>query len=101
MRPAELAQDDTPSMTTVLHALEQLQRFKILLLLQPTSPLRTTTDIEGIFRICQEHKAPAEVSISESTKHLNWMFSWGNDGTLSPFTYTYVAMTRQDLEKYL
>ena len=63
LRPAELAQDDTPSMAPVLHALEQLPKFEMILLLQPTSPLRTTTDIEGIFTMCQERKAPAVVSI--------------------------------------
>ena len=99
LRPAELAQDDTPSMAPVLHALEQLPKFEMILLLQPTSPLRTTTDIDGIFKMCQERKAPAAVSICESSKHPNWMFSCGNDGTLSPFTDNPIAMRRQDLDK--
>ena len=99
LRPAELAQDDTPSMAPVLHALEQLPKFEMILLLQPTSPLRTTTDIDGIFKMCQERKAPAAVSICESPKHPNWMFSCGNDGTLSPFTDNPIAMRRQDLDK--
>ena len=99
LRPAELAKDDTPSMAPVLHALEQLPTFEMILLLQPTSPLRTTADIDGIFKLCQERKAPAAVSICESSKHPNWMFSCGNDGTLSPFTDTPLATRRQDLDK--
>ena len=99
LRPAELAQDDTPSMAPVLHALEQLPKFEMILLLQPTSPLRTTTDIDGIFKMCQERKAPAAVSICESSKHPNWMFSCSNDGKLSPFTDNPIAMRRQDLDK--
>ena len=99
LRPAELAQDDTPSMAPVLHALEQLPKFEMILLLQPTSPLRTTTDIDGIFKMCQERKAPAAVSICESPKHPNWMFSCSNDGKLSPFTDNPIAMRRQDLDK--
>jgi CMP-N,N'-diacetyllegionaminic acid synthase len=99
LRPAELAQDDTPSMPPVLHALEQLPKFEMILLLQPTSPLRTTTDIDGIFKMCQERKAPAAVSICESSKHPNWMFSCSNDGKLSPFTDNPIAMRRQDLDK--
>jgi CMP-N,N'-diacetyllegionaminic acid synthase len=99
LRPAELAQDDTPSIDPVLHALKQLPRFEMILLLQPTSPLRKTTDIDGILKLCQESKAPAAVSICESSKHPNWMFSLGNDGTLSPFTDTTLATRRQDLDK--
>ena len=99
LRPAELAQDDTPSMAPVLHALEQLPKFEMILLLQPTSPLRTTTDIDGIFNMCQERKAPSAVSICESSKHPNWMFSCSNDGKLSPFTDNPIAMRRQDLDK--
>jgi N-acylneuraminate cytidylyltransferase len=45
MRPAELAGDDTPGIEPVLHALEQLPTFDEVLLLQPTSPLRTAEDI--------------------------------------------------------
>ena len=71
----------------------------MILLFQPTSPLRTTSDIDGIFKMCQARKAPAAVSICESSKHPNWMFSCGNDGALSPFTDTPLATRRQDLDK--
>src|ERR687886_659490 len=39
-RPAELARDETPMYDVLLHALEELGRPEILVLLQPTSPLR-------------------------------------------------------------
>src|ERR1700733_1950126 len=45
VRPAELARDDTPGVAPVLHALEVLPGFDAVLLMQPTSPLRTTEDI--------------------------------------------------------
>ena len=71
----------------------------MIFLLQTTSPLRTTTDIDGKFKMCQERKAPAAVSICESSKHPNWMFSCSKDGTLSPFTDNPIATLRQDLPK--
>lgn len=45
-RPAELAQDDTPMMPVIQHALESLwDSFDVLVLLQPTQPLRTAKHI--------------------------------------------------------
>lgn len=50
MRPAELATDTTPTppvVAHVLHAVESVDgRFDAVMLLQPTSPLRTSSDIE-------------------------------------------------------
>lgn len=46
LRPPELAQDDTPSVSVVRHALEQLKPVSVMML-QPTSPLRTAADIVG------------------------------------------------------
>ena len=47
-RPEALARDDTPSAPVVRHALEALHAEEpIVLLLQPTSPLRTARDIDA------------------------------------------------------
>ena len=64
-RPAELAQDDTPGIDPVLHALEQLPDFDAVLLLQPTSPLRTTEDIDACIGLAQDMQAASVVSVSE------------------------------------
>lgn len=74
MRPEELAADDTPGIEPVLHAIAQLPGFDWLLLLQPTSPLRTAADIEGIVDFCHSQQAPAAVSICEVAKHPYWMY---------------------------
>ena len=52
MRPAELAQDDTHGMLPILHTLEWLRDHEsydpeIVVVLQPTSPLRTAADIDA------------------------------------------------------
>ena len=51
-RPVELAKDDTPTIDVVLHVLDTLkaQNFEpdIVVLLQPTSPLRNTQDIDKL-----------------------------------------------------
>jgi len=75
MRPAELATDETPGIAPVLHAIEQLPRHEWILLLQPTSPLRTHADIEAIWQLCQSSAAPSAVSITEVSKHPYWMYA--------------------------
>ena len=99
IRPAELAMDDTPGIEPVLHALDLLPEFDQILLLQPTSPLRTAEDIDGIVQMCREQQAPAAVSICESSKHPNWMYYLGDNEVLSSFMGTLPTARRQNLSK--
>lgn len=53
MRPPKLAVDDASPLDVVLHALETIEYteqvcYEAVLLLQPTAPLRTTTDIDRV-----------------------------------------------------
>ena len=84
IRPAELAADDTPGIAPVLHALEQLLEVEWVLLLQPTSPLRSVEDIEGIWEFCQRRKVESVVSISEVTKHPYLMYYRDHNDSLEP-----------------
>ena len=61
-RPAKLAQDRTPMLDVLLHAKKYWKQknlhFDYLILLQPTSPLRTVTDIsKSIRQIIQDNTA--------------------------------------------
>jgi CMP-N-acetylneuraminic acid synthetase len=52
MRPAELAGDRTPSLPVMQHAVEQMEglrgtTYDIVVMLQPTTPLRTAVDIDA------------------------------------------------------
>jgi N-acylneuraminate cytidylyltransferase len=68
-RPAELAADETPGIAPVLHALEVLpERYDYVVLLQPTSPLRTAEDIDGCIDLCDTSGAPACVSVTPAAK---------------------------------
>jgi CMP-N,N'-diacetyllegionaminic acid synthase len=46
-RPYALASDTAPTIDVVLHALDALPGYDVVVLLQPTSPLRTVADIDG------------------------------------------------------
>ena len=98
MRPAELAADDTPGIAPVLHAISQLPDYDWVLLLQPTSPLRSAEDIDGIWQFCQERSATSAVSICEVGKHPYWMYRCDVAQRLKPFIKERPEVTRrQDL----
>lgn len=97
LRPAELAQDHTPSMDVVLHALQHLPQFDAVLLLQPTSPLRSKTDIEGCLFMAAEQHAQCIVSVSEPAQSPYWMFKLGSDGRLNKLIDAPDMTRRQDL----
>ena len=97
MRPAELAQDQTPGLDPVLHALDQLPQFDSVLLLQPTSPLRTTDDIDACLQLAFLHKAPSVVSVSEADPHPYWTYRVTEGQALTRFVDSEPVARRQDL----
>jgi CMP-N,N'-diacetyllegionaminic acid synthase len=97
MRPAKLAQDQTPGLDPVLHALEQLPQFDSVLLLQPTSPLRTTNDIDDFLNLVAQKKTPSAVSVSEAGAHPYWTYSLNADKTMTRFVDIAQTARRQDL----
>lgn len=75
VRPAELAQDDTPGIEPVLHAIRTLKEdYDYIVLLQPTSPMRTAEDIDGCIEQCILQSAPACVSVCEVEQSPYWMY---------------------------
>jgi len=74
LRPSPLAKDDTPHIPVVLHAVKWLQenqdrRPEYVLLLQPTSPLRTCEDIDNAIRLAYERDADGVVAVCEVDHH--------------------------------
>ncbi|MEQ6854590.1 acylneuraminate cytidylyltransferase family protein [Lysinibacillus capsici] len=97
VRPLELAQDDTPGIAPVLHAIEQCPGYDYVVLLQPTSPLRKIEDIDGCIEYILEQQANYCVSVSESEKSPYWMYTV-NHGNMKPlFEQSHVIERRQDL----
>lgn len=85
MRPEELARDDTPGMAPVMHALANIPGFDVLVLLQPTSPLRTAADVDGAIEKVVLAGSPACVSVSEAENHPYWTYRMDAKGCLTPF----------------
>jgi N-acylneuraminate cytidylyltransferase len=99
-RPIELAQDDTPGIDPVLHALETLPIYDYVILLQPTSPLRNRDDIDSSLERCLSANANACVSVTEVAENPYWMYTIAEDGAMHQLMQTdNVFSRRQDLPK--
>lgn len=81
-RPAHLAQDDTPGVEPIIHAIDFLKLTGYVVLVQPTSPLRCHSDIDKCIEQCFERKASTCASVCKVSKHPYWMFSLDEKGVL-------------------
>jgi CMP-N,N'-diacetyllegionaminic acid synthase len=64
-RPPELAADETPMRSVLDHAVAQLGAIDVLVLLQPTSPLRRPEHIDEAVRLLIQSDADCVVSVVE------------------------------------
>lgn len=103
LRPPDLAQDDTPGIEPILHALRWLEEHEAsrpdyCLVLQPTSPLRTGNDIKAAVALAREKNADSVVSVCATKHHPYWMKRVAEDGRLEDFTAaSRTHARRQDL----
>ena len=63
LRPAELSGDETPMIDVLVHVLNELGDPEGIVLLQPTSPLRTAEHIGDAIRLFRESGADSVVSV--------------------------------------
>lgn len=72
-RPPSLSSDTTPMIDTVLHCIDYLEEegdsYDAVILLQPTSPLRTSWDIQKAIQKFEDSKSDALASVHEMTEH--------------------------------
>jgi N-acylneuraminate cytidylyltransferase len=104
MRPAALALDDTPSLPVIQHAIRFLkdagESYDALCLLQPTTPLRTSDDIERAAKIFADTGADSVISLVHvGDKHPARMRLIDDEGRVSdlPFVETVEGQRRQTL----
>lgn len=97
VRPIEIAKDDTPGIEPVLHAVNEIVGFDYVVLLQPTSPLRTFEDIDQCLEICINSGAPACVSVTLVEKSPFWMYFLSQENKLLPIIPSALHARRQEL----
>jgi CMP-N,N'-diacetyllegionaminic acid synthase len=97
-RPAALAADETPMLDVVQHALDQTPGADPVVLLQPTSPLRRSSDIDAALERWERTGADSVVSVVR----VPHSFTPGSqlrrdqDGRLEPYTAGERATLRQE-----
>ena len=74
MRPNELATDSAQTIDVVLHAVDRLPYFDLIVVLQPTSPLRIVDDIDGAVEEFDNRNINV-VSVTEAAKPPSWMYT--------------------------
>jgi CMP-N,N'-diacetyllegionaminic acid synthase len=100
MRPGALAQDDTPMLPVIQHAIDTLAAegwtTDVIVLLQPTSPLRRPSHVRDAVTLLQESKADSVVSVVELPRHLSPDYVMRiENGALRPFLAEGARVTRR------
>jgi CMP-N-acetylneuraminic acid synthetase len=104
MRPVELAQDDTPTLPVIQHALRALastgQIFDAVCILQPTSPLRGSNEIDDCIALLETSAADTVFSVRPVPAEYNphWIYFRESDGSMRLSTGARMPIPRrQDL----
>ena len=104
MRPAELAQDTTPSLPVIKYSLIELQArgesFDAVCLLQPTNPFRRSDDIDACVNLLIDSGADSVISVLPVPHEYNpkWVYWRDHLGELSLCTGDAEPVSRrQDL----
>lgn len=104
-RPENLASDTATTFDVLVHTLEFLAKEGVrparLMLLQPTSPLRTAQDIREAVRCMDDTKAESVVSVCQCEHSPLWSNTLDPDGRMDNFLRPEVLNQRsQDLAIY-
>lgn len=89
MREANLAEDSTPTLPVVIHALKSLEElgdtFDAVCLLQPTNPLRRAVDIDNCVELFEQSTADSLISVRRVPSEYNpkWVYWRDPQGRLS------------------
>ena len=100
-RPKDLAEDTSNVSTAVQHVIETLKEsFDLIILLQPTSPLRTGKDIDQVIEMFELDKALDGVIsvVAFDDYHPARMYNLSGDLHLSGFIQENETTRRQDLQ---
>ncbi len=105
LRPNALAMDKANSMDALRHAYNffkaKQEYFDLILLLQPTSPLRKTEDIDGAIKFLFEKKAKAVISVARAFISPLWVNKLPQNKCMKDFLAKQAAnKNRQALPEY-
>ncbi len=86
IRPKKLSEDKTAMFPVIKHAIENIdESFDLVVLLQPTSPLRTADDIDNALQKFTKHNAKALISVNKVDHPIEWIISQKNNIPLGSY----------------
>lgn len=101
LRSAEMSSDTAGSWDAVIEVLNEFEKrgknFDTIMLLQPTSPLRTAEDIINAYNLFHEKNADAVTSVCEVDHSPLWCMNLADDLSLRNFREGLVTVPRQHL----
>lgn len=100
VRDIELALDETSSYEVVLDAIERVPNFDWIVLLQPTSPLRTAKHIDDAIKLCLQEERMSCASVTQVSQNPLWMYKMGKRNGLKPVISGATPKRRQDLPNF-
>jgi CMP-N-acetylneuraminic acid synthetase len=91
-RPAELAGDEVPMVDVLIHSVETLEAmgesFDWIVLLQPTSPLRTSMHIDNSCALIEQKHGLGAVGVCKTDHPVEWTSTLSDDGFMDKFFET-------------
>lgn len=104
IRPAELARDDSRTIDALLHAMRELERegrtYDAMVLLQPTQPLRTVSDVDSAIELFFACGGQGVVSVSPVDTHPLLIRSINSNGRLVSLLSECSTCRRQDMPPF-
>ena len=104
LRPAEFAQDTSPTIDCVLHAMGELEKAgqacDCVVLLQPTSPLRIVEDIDHAIELFYAKGRKGVITISPVSVNPVLMKTMDEDGALTSLVPLDGPIRRQEMKQY-
>lgn len=105
IRPTELASDEAKGIDAILHAIhwhrDNGDAFELVIVLQPTSPLRTAMHIDQAIELMFDKKTKAIVSVCPVDHHPWWSNTLPLNGNMKSFLKPEILNTnRQELPPF-
>lgn len=102
-RPSALSEDTSKTVDAILHAVEYLENKdiqpQIVVLLQPTSPLRNAEDIDAAIKLYLDNDCDSVISVCEPDHSPFWCFTFNGEYLQPLFDEKYDNTRRQDLPR--
>lgn len=98
LRPKYLSKNTTTSQEVLFNICKKITNYNYVVLLQPTSPLRMTKDIDKTIELCDQYNASSSVTVSQANKNPQWMYYLNKKNLLKPvLSQKNIKTRRQDL----